>query len=39
MDLRLIIVLAPLALLGGWVACWIGKAALSQLDGWWNREA
>ena len=38
MDLRLLVVLLPLLLLGGWVFFWIGQSALSQLDSWWNKE-
>jgi photosystem II PsbY protein len=39
MDLRLLIVLAPLALAAGWALFNIGAAALRQLQVFLNKEA
>jgi photosystem II PsbY protein len=39
MDLRLLIVLSPILLAGGWALFNIGRAALEQAKTFWNREA
>ncbi|MDJ0621111.1 MAG: photosystem II protein Y [Calothrix sp. MO_192.B10] len=39
MDLRLLIVLAPLAIAAGWALFNIGAAALRQLQTFLNKEA
>lgn len=36
-DFRLIIVLLPLMVAGGWAVYNIGKAALSQIEGFMNK--
>lgn len=36
-DFRLIIVLLPLLAAGGWAVFNIGKAAMSQIDGFMNK--
>jgi photosystem II PsbY protein len=39
MDWRILIVLAPLALAGGWAFYNIGKVAIKQIQGFLNKEA
>ena len=39
MDLRVLIVLLPLALAAGWALFNIGKAAIDQVNNFLNREA
>jgi photosystem II PsbY protein len=39
MDWRLLVVLAPLALAGGWAFYNIGKVALKQLEVFLNKNA
>jgi photosystem II PsbY protein len=38
-DIRVAIVLAPIAIAAGWAAFNIGAAALRQIQSFWNREA
>ena len=38
MDLRVVLVLAPLAIAAGWALFNIGSAALRQLQNYTNRE-
>jgi photosystem II PsbY protein len=38
-DIRVAIVLAPIAIAAGWAAFNIGAAALRQIQGFFNREA
>jgi photosystem II PsbY protein len=39
MDWRLLVVLAPVLLAGGWAVFNIGKAALGQIQAFLNKEA
>ncbi|MEO1373671.1 MAG: photosystem II protein Y [Cyanobacteria bacterium J06635_10] len=39
MDMRVVIVLAPLAVAAGWALFNIGSAALRQLQTFFNKEA
>ncbi len=39
MDMRVVIVLAPLAIAASWALFNIGAAAIRQLQGFLNREA
>ncbi|MBF2007599.1 MULTISPECIES: photosystem II protein Y [Chlorogloeopsis] len=39
LDMRLLIVLAPIAIAAGWAVFNIGAAALNQLQNFLNREA
>ncbi len=39
MDMRVVIVLAPLAIAAGWAVFNIGAAAIRQLQGFLNKEA
>ncbi|MGI2903452.1 photosystem II protein Y [Tolypothrix sp. VBCCA 56010] len=39
MDMRVVIVLAPIAIAAGWAVFNIGAAALRQVQGFFNREA
>jgi photosystem II PsbY protein len=38
-DIRVAVVLAPIAIAAGWAAFNIGAAALRQIQNFWNREA
>jgi len=39
MDWRVVVVLLPIAIAGGWAVFNIGRAALGQLQDFLNREA
>jgi photosystem II PsbY protein len=39
LDFRLVLVLAPILLAGGWAIFNIGQAALKQIQGFLNKEA
>ncbi|MBF2087614.1 MAG: photosystem II protein Y [Synechococcales cyanobacterium K44_A2020_017] len=39
MDWRIVVVLSPVILAGSWALYNIGKAALKQVQTFWNREA
>ncbi|WP_066381904.1 MULTISPECIES: photosystem II protein Y [unclassified Anabaena] len=38
-DFRVVVVLAPIAVAGGWAAFNIGAAALRQVQGFLNKQA